>query len=55
MPNWKGCVLMTKDEVIKLIKRNKCSKSEAIVLIADFLVINQKEAKKIYEEEFENV
>lgn len=46
---------MTRKEIIKRIKRNKNPKQKAIVLIADFLVISKKEAKKIYEEEFENV
>lgn len=55
MPNWKGCVYMDYEEVIKLIKRNKNSKSEAIILISDFLAISKQEADKIYQEEFENV
>ena len=46
---------MNKEEVIKLIKRNKNPRKEAITLIADFLVINKKQAEKIYAEEFENV
>jgi hypothetical protein len=46
---------MGKDEVIKLIKRNRNTKREAIVLISDFLVTTMEEAEKIYEEEFENV
>ena len=45
---------MNKDEVIKLIKRNRNTKREAIVLISDFLVTTMEEAEKIYEEEFEN-
>ena len=44
---------MNKEEVIKLIKRNKNSRKEAIILIADFLVIEKDEAEKIYIEEFE--
>ena len=46
---------MNREEVIWRIKRNKNSKNEAIRLISDFLVITRAEAKKIYEEEFENV
>lgn len=45
---------MNRKEVIWLIKRNKNSKNEAIILISDFLVTTIEEAKKIYEEEFEN-
>jgi hypothetical protein len=45
---------MNKDEVIKLIKRNKNTKQEAIVLISDFLDISKSEAVKIYREEFED-
>ena len=45
---------MNRKEVIWLIKRNKNSKNEAIILISDFLVTTMEEAKKIYEEEFEN-
>ena len=45
---------MNRKEVIWMIKRNRNSRKEAIILIADFLVIGKKEAKKIYEEEFEN-
>lgn len=44
---------MTKNEVIKLIKRNRNTKQEAIVLISDFMVTSRERAKKIYEEEFE--
>ena len=46
---------MNRKEVIWLIKRSRNSKHEAIRLIADFLVTTREEAKKIYEEEFENV
>ena len=45
---------MNRQEIIALIRRNKNTKREAIVLIADFLVKTRKEAEKIYEEEFEN-
>ena len=45
---------MNREEVIQLIKRNGNSKHDAIILIADFLVTTREEAKKIYEEEFEN-
>lgn len=44
---------MTKEELFFIIKRNKISKKEAIVLIADFLVTDKKQARYIYEEEFE--
>ena len=43
---------MNRQEKIALIRRNKNTKREAIVLIADFLVKTRKEAEKIYEEEF---
>ena len=43
---------MNRKEVIWLIKRNKNTKTEAIRLIADFLVTTREMAKKIYEEEF---
>ena len=46
---------MNRQEIIALIKRNQNTKREAIILIADFLVISRKKAEKIYEEEFENV
>ena len=45
---------MNKEEVIKLIKRNKNPRKKAITLIADFLVLKKDEAEKIYIEEFEN-
>ena len=45
---------MHRKEVIWLIKRNRNSKREAIMLIADFLVTTREKAKKIYEEEFGN-
>lgn len=45
---------MNKDEVIKLIKRNRNTKQEAIVLISDFLAINKSDAIEIYREEFED-
>lgn len=45
---------MNKEEVIKLIKRNKNPRKEAITLIADFLVISKEKAEKVYAEEFEN-
>ena len=44
---------MSKEEIIRRIKRNKNPKHEAINLIADFLVIKRNEATKIYEEEIE--
>ena len=44
---------MNKEEVIKLIKRNKNTRKEAITLIADFLAIKKNEAEQIYIEEFE--
>ena len=45
---------MNRKEVIRLIKRNRNSKHDAIILIADFLVTTMEEAEKIYEEEFGN-
>lgn len=45
---------MNRKEIIWLIKRNRNSKKEAIILIADFLVTTRERAIKIYEEEFEN-
>ena len=45
---------MNRKEVIWLIKRNRNSRKEAIILISDFLVTTREEAKKIYEEEFGN-
>lgn len=45
---------MNKEEVFDLIKRKRIEKKRAIVLIADFLVKSKKEAKEIYENEFEN-
>lgn len=45
---------MNRKEVIWLIKRNNHDKKTAITLISDFLVTTKEEAKKIYEEEFEN-
>lgn len=45
---------MNRKEVIRLIKRNRNSRKEAIILISDFLVTTMEEAVKIYEEEFEN-
>lgn len=45
---------MNRKEIIWLIKRNRNSKKEAIILISDFLVTTMEEAEKIYQEEFEN-
>lgn len=45
---------MNRKEVIRLIKRNRNTRKEAIILISDFLVTTMEEAEKIYEEEFEN-
>ena len=45
---------MSKEELIRRIKRNRNPRHEAIRLISDFLVITRKEAIKIYEEEIEN-
>ena len=45
---------MNKDEVIKLIKRNRNTRREAIVLISDFLAISKSDAIKIYQEEFDD-
>jgi hypothetical protein len=45
---------MSRAEIISIIKRNKHTKKQAIVLISDFLVMSKKEAEKIYSEEFES-
>ena len=45
---------MNRKEVIRLIKRNRNTRKEAIILISDFLVTTMEEAKKIYEEEVGN-
>lgn len=45
---------MNREEVIQLIKRNRNSRKKAIILISDFLVIDKEEARRIYQEEFEN-
>lgn len=45
---------MNRKEVVRLIKRNRNSRKEAIILISDFLVTTMEEAEKIYQEEFEN-
>ena len=45
---------MNRKEIIWLIKRNRNSRKEAILLISDFLVTTMEEAEKIYEEEFGN-
>lgn len=42
---------LNKEEVIKLIKRNRNPYKEAITLLMDFLVITKEEAEKIYNEE----
>ena len=42
---------LNKEEVIKLIKRNKNPYKEAITLLMDFLVIPKEEAEQIYNEE----
>lgn len=42
---------MDRREVIALIKRNRFSKTKAIKLISDFLVISYDAAKLIYERE----
>ena len=45
---------MNRKEIVWLIKRNRNSRKEAIILISDFLVITMEESEKIYQEEFEN-
>ena len=45
--------MLNLEEVVDLIKRNRNTKKEAIVLISDFLAITKKEAEKIYKKEFE--
>lgn len=44
---------MSKEKIFSMIRRNKHPKNKAITYIADFLCIDKKSAKKIYEEEFE--
>ena len=44
---------MSREEIIRLIRRNKNTRSEAITLIADFLVMKRDEAERIYIDEFE--
>ena len=44
---------LNKEEVIKLLKRNRNTHKEAITLLMDFLVITKEEAEKIYSEEIE--
>ena len=44
---------VNREEVIRLIKKNKNPRNEAITLIADFLVLKKDEAEQIYVEEFE--
>jgi hypothetical protein len=46
---------MSRKEVISIIKRNGHNKTQAIILISDFLLKNKEDAIRIYEEEFENV
>ena len=46
---------MNRQEVIRLIRRNKHPRKQAIRLISDFLVITKEAAEKIYIEEFEAV
>ena len=45
---------MNRKEIVWLIKRNRNSRKEAIILISDFLVTTMEEAEKIYQEEFGN-
>ena len=45
---------MNRKEIVWLIKRNRNTRKEAIILISDFLVTTMEEAEKIYQEEFEN-
>ena len=45
---------MNRKEVIWLIKRNKNTKREAIVLISDFLAISKSDAINIYQEEVDD-
>lgn len=46
-----GVSELNKEEVIKLIKRNRNTRNEAITLLMDFLVITKEEAEQIYNEE----
>lgn len=42
---------MEKAELIRLIRRNKNPKNEAITLLMDFLLIDRHQAVEIYENE----
>lgn len=44
--------VMTKNEVIRCIKRNDHNYYDAITLLSDFLLITKEEAKRIWREEF---
>ena len=44
---------MDEQEIISRIRINKIPKRKAIILISDFLSLNRKEAKEVYEWYFE--
>lgn len=44
---------LNKEEVIKLIKRNRNTKKEAITLLMDFLLLSKEQAENLYKKEIE--
>lgn len=44
---------MSEREVIKLIKRNRNTKKEAITLLMDFLLLSKEQAENLYAKEIE--
>ena len=48
------CRAYTKGEVFSMIRRNKITKREAIILISDFMGLTRKQAEKIYNKDYED-
>ena len=44
---------MNETEVIRLIKRNRNTKKEAITLLMDFLLLSKEQAEILYKKEIE--
>lgn len=44
---------MNQEEVIKLIKRNRNTRKEAITLLMDFLLLSKEQAEDLYAKEIE--
>ena len=44
---------MNETEVIRLIKRNRNTKEEAITLLMDFLLLSKEQAEILYKKEIE--